>query len=235
MKKSITTFVAAGGLVFAAGAQAAVITDSFTNALQTTEISQNGTLDKFDSSLGTLNSVTLTLSGDSVSQTVLENTSAQGQFFEFDSTLNFFFDATSVGLAPDSPAFTTTLATTGGFVNLDSGASQDLGETADSGSFVATLTDPDAISAFLASADMATFDIGCNTISGSNFNGGGGNINNVQTTDASCNAQVSYDFAGEAPPPDDDGGVIGVPEPTALMLIGAGLLGFVGLRRRKSS
>ena len=36
---------------------------SFSNAEQTTEISQTGFLDLFDSSLGTLNSVTLTLNG----------------------------------------------------------------------------------------------------------------------------------------------------------------------------
>ncbi|NRA55021.1 MAG: choice-of-anchor E domain-containing protein [Gammaproteobacteria bacterium] len=41
------------------GVQANVITDSFTNSLETTKISQTGSLSMFDSTLGTLDSLIL--------------------------------------------------------------------------------------------------------------------------------------------------------------------------------
>ena len=51
-------------LAFAAvGAQAATVSFNFANGLQTTEINQTGALGLFDSNLGTLTDVSLTVDG----------------------------------------------------------------------------------------------------------------------------------------------------------------------------
>ncbi len=222
-KKLASSLFLAGGMTLTGGAQALVITDSFSNAFQTTEITQTGSLDFFNSSLGSLNSVTLTLSGNSLSESLLTNTAANSQFFSFDSILNFFFDLSSIGVATPAPAFTTTLATTGGFVSLASNASLSLGPNSDSGSL--TLTFPGSgLPSIFAGAAGSSFNVGCSTISGSTFNGGGGNITNNQTTTANCAAEIAYDYTPST----------SVPEPTVLWLFGAGLLGFAGMRKKLS-
>ena len=69
------------------------------------------------------------------------------------------------------------------------------------------------------------FTVGCTTLSGSTFNGGGANIQNVQNTTANCGADISYDYTPT---------ITRVPEPTALWLLGVGLLGLAGVRRKFS-
>lgn len=227
MYKSIMGLtVVAGALAFSANAQALVIADSFANAHETTEISQTGALSMFDSSLGTLDSVTLEISGESISTTQLLNTASGAQNFQFDSILNYFLDLSSVGVTSPSPAFTTDLASTGGFVSLASGATLNLGTKTDSSSWAVTLTGAD-LASFIGVGD---FSVGCSTISGSNFAGGGGNINNIQSTTAKCDGNVSYAYTAAVVPPPSL-----VPAPASLLLMGIGLLGFVASSKRKTS
>ena len=230
MKRTISSLFVAGGLAFAVGAQAVVITDDFSVGHQTTELdttSATGTLDQFDSSLGNLTGVSITLSGESISSALLENTAAQSQRFSFDSVLNWEFEVLA-GSENFETAFVTNLASTGGTVSLDSGVELDLGETTDQGSVTLTFAGAD-LAQFIGAG---TVGIGCNTLTGTNFVGGGGNIDNEQTTTAACSGEISYDFEGVAPPPP---GPAPVPEPASLWLIGAGLLGFTRASARKSS
>jgi len=219
--------VVAGALAFSANAQALVITDSFTNVHETTEISQIGALSMFDSGLGTLDSVTLEIFGESISDTELLNTASGPQLFQFDSVLNFFLDLSAVGVTPPAPAFTTDLASTGGFVDLAANDQLDLGVKTDSGSWSVTLVGAD-LASFIGVGD---FSVGCSTISGSTFTGGGGNINNRQDTTAKCDGNISYTYTATTvtPPP----GL--VPAPASLLLMGIGLLGFVASSKRKIS
>jgi len=221
-KKILGLTFAVGALTLSANAQAAVITDSFTNPHETTEINQTGALSMFDTTLGTLSSATLIMSGESISSSVLENTASGGQFFEFNSVLNFFLDLSSVGVTTPNPAFTTSLASTGGFISLGAGATLDLGTTTDNDSWSLTFTGAD-LNPFIGSG---VFNVGCQTISSSTFSGGGGNINNTQSTTAACSGDISYVY--DAPSNN-------VPAPASLWLMGAGLLGLAAFRKRKSS
>ncbi|MBL4631364.1 MAG: choice-of-anchor E domain-containing protein [Paraglaciecola sp.] len=221
LNKVIASVLLTGSLAIASSAQATVITSSYTNAFEVTEISQTGSLSQFDSALGTLNSATLTLSGESLSSTILINNAAGMASFDFNSILNFFFDVSSVGVTIPLPAFVTQLASTSGFVGLASGVSLNLGPVSDIASYSVTLTGSD-LAAFVGTG---LFDTSCNTISGSSFTGGGGNISNDQTTTAFCSASISYDYTETTL----------VSAPASALLFGAGMLGLAVTRRNKKT
>jgi len=66
----------------------------------------------------------------------------------------------------------------------------DLGTTTDSASTILNFSGPD-LAAFIGTG---TCDVGCTTVSGSTFQGGGANIHNVQNTTAGCFANIEYNF-----------------------------------------
>ena len=66
---------------------------SFSNAEQTTEISQTGFLDLFDSSLGTLNSVTLTLNGAMTTTLTAFHTSSGPANGSITGTVDLYFSS----------------------------------------------------------------------------------------------------------------------------------------------
>lgn len=220
MKKLQATLFAAG-LLSAGAVHATPMSFDFFNDHETTEIEQTGSLAKFDDSLGTLTSVTLNFLGESISLTTLENKASNTQTFNYLSELSFFFEVLdlSAGFTLPMPTFITTLATTGGFTSLASGDLLDLGTTSENGSFGLTLTDAADIAAFIGAG---SFTVNCNTLSSSNFTGGGGNIDTNQITTGACGAEVVYTYSSD---------VATVSEPLTMWLFGAGLLGFAGMRR----
>ncbi len=222
MKKTTASLLVAGGLALSMGAQAASVTESFSVGPLTTELTTataTGTFNQFDAALGTLSSITIDLAYESISTTSLENTAAQEQRFSWDSNLAWQFEVLA-GSGNFEDADPTLLGTTGGFVTLASGATLDLGTTTDNGTLSLTISGGD-LSSYIGAG---TAGIGCNTFTTSTFSGGGGNVASNQSTQASCSGDITYNFDGVTAP---------VPEPAAIWLIGAGLLGFAGFRAKK--
>ena len=92
MKKSILTVVIAAASI--SNAVASSISYNFTNLFDITEINQTGTLSFFDSTLGTLTGVELTLTGAAIQSFTGLNNAAQTQTARLTSTTELFVGST---------------------------------------------------------------------------------------------------------------------------------------------
>ncbi len=194
---------------------------SFSNALETTEISQSGNLSLFDSTLGTLIGATLTLTGQDVMTITLTNNAAQAQLTSATGVVDLFFSSSLAALdlllSAGNPIVSLTNPT--GANNIPAGGSLVFGPLADSDSAVLN-----PAPAMFAQAGGGSFSISCQSLSGITIVGGGGNIASEQVTDAACGAGIEYEYE-----------VNQTPEPASMALVGLGLLGLGVARRRKAA
>lgn len=207
------------GLVGSGAASAATLTYSFTKPEQTTDIKQTGSLNKFNTSLGTLTEVKLTLSGAATQSYGGTNTSSNNQNARITTNTDFYFifDNGIILTTPNnaSPAFI--FSNTSGVLSYAPGQTRQFGPFRPSTSVDYLFPTNSALSNFLGTAG-SEFSVTCETLSGLIVQGGGGNITASQSTTAGCGASVTYTY-NPAPPPQN------VPEPSAvlgLVLLGLG-------------
>ncbi len=204
--------------ISAGAARAATFTElATTGALQTTDFTDNLTLAGFNTSLGTLTGVSVTLSDAGAFGGNLQNGASSVESFKITEDVNFTTNSSSTLLA----SLTTDLVATQTYTNLASAASAAFGPYSPTSSVSGTATAAQ-IGEFLA----GNVSLSLATLTGTTVLGGGGNIINKITTQADATVTITYTYSPSAPPP--------VPEPASLAVLGMGLLG-LGFVRAKSS
>ncbi len=209
----------------ASAAQAATISFQYGLPLveSTTEINQTGLLNKFNVPAGTLTGASLEIFGAATTTITLTNNAAQSQNARATASVDLAWSSTLGGLDAILADDISLAFTTGAAQSYATGQSRTFGPLTDTGGFTYDL------SSILASLTGAgTFDINCESLSGVNVIGGGGNVRSAQTTTAGCGARVTYTYNAAPPPP-------AIPEPGTLALVALALAGVGAARRRRAA
>jgi len=201
-------------------ASATTITQTVVQPTLNTDWTTDFTLNNFNTSLGTLTSITATLADNWSTSGTVKNTATGPNSF-------FFTETTVVSEAGGPPQLGNLLNTFDGnsvhYVKLASGAS------APYGPFSKNLTSTyNSAPADLTSFEApGTFTINLATNSGTTFTGGGGNTSAALTTNADATFTLVYTYTTPTGP-------VGVAEPTSLALLGTAMVGIAGFVRRRA-
>ena len=215
----IATLVASSFVATAASAATLSLTDTVT--LQTTNWTETLSVAQFDSSLGTLNSVMVTLSGAVQGEASAESLDAAAATVTLDLGADITASTSALG------SIANVLPVVSSSENLTSfDGTIDFGGTSGFGTGIVGADDMD--SATLFGLDMSEF-VGAGFVSivvsadGESDASGAGNLITQFATQAQAVVTVKYDYT-EA--------VSAVPLPAGLLLMGTAFAGF-GLMRRK--
>lgn len=217
--KTVLALALAAGMV-AGPAHGASL--SFSNPDSLTPISQDGILELFDTNIGTLNTVRLTLSGTGSSRFVLNNTSGSGQNVSASSVILMYFSSSlpSLNTTLDVLMPALQLEASTGPISLDAGAGAHLGPVVSS----ATLTLDTLMPSLFAQAGGGNFTIYCENSDEKRLDGGNGVVTLGLVTQAGCGATVEYDYTPRASQ---------IPEPASTALIGLGMASLLATIRRR--
>ena len=181
----------------------------------------------FNAALGTLTSVAITYSVNGTETGSLTNNSASSQTFNFSSNSNLYGTGSSTAPAAlvNYLASGLTLSEAVSRYTLAAGASTSILPTPNGFgtgmlSESTTFTDATSLSEFIGT----NFQLDLNTLSGSTFAGGGGNITTALNTAEGGNISIVYSYTAPTTT---------VPEPATIAALGAGLLGLTFVRLRK--
>jgi hypothetical protein len=192
LRASLLPAVAGLALLGANAAFAGTSTQSFTQPQRTTDYTLPFTFAQFDPSLGTLDSVTLTLDGGSAFSGTIKNVAASAEDFEFTEGVNLELTgpagADILGNASSSQSYT----------GLAAGGTAAFGPVAPTFTAISQVLSP-AAAGFSSFVGTGTVPFNLGTLTSETIRGGGGNQRATLTTTAGGHATLTYNYTNYTP------------------------------------